>query len=110
MYQHATKSLIPPLSLNLAGDPRRVGVEIEFSGLELGRIIKIVQEELGGEVTRTSRYEARVDSEYGPVRVEFDARVFREMKVRNFFQGVDPELLSEADRESLEAALATIAA
>ena len=110
MYQHAVKSLIPPLSLNLAGDLRRVGVEIEFSGLELGRITKIVQEELGGEVTRTSRYEARVDSEYGPVRVEFDARVFREMKVRNFFQGVDPELLSEADRESLEAALATIAA
>ena len=109
MYHQSQNSLLPPLSLNLSGGKRRVGVEIELSGLELGQITRVVQEEFGGNVTRTSRYEAFIESELGTVRVEFDARAFREMKVRNFFQGVDPDILSEADRESLESALATIA-
>lgn len=103
-----TNRLIPPLALNEFEETRRVGVELELSGLELDQITAIVQQELGGTVQRVSRYEATVNTEIGPVRVEFDARAFREMKVRNFFQEIDPELLSEADRDNLETVLATV--
>jgi gamma-glutamyl-gamma-aminobutyrate hydrolase PuuD len=104
-------TLDPPLRLTRSGKERRIGVELELSGLELDQIADLVQETLGGRIVKTSRYEALVEeTEIGTIRVEFDARVFREMKVRNFFEEVDEErFLSETDREQLETALATMA-
>jgi gamma-glutamyl-gamma-aminobutyrate hydrolase PuuD len=105
-----TMTLNPPLAYNENGERRRIGVELEFSGLELDQITELVQSVMGGRVHKASRYEARVeDTEIGTIRVEFDALVFREMKVRNFFEEVDEEdFLSESDRDNIEAALATI--
>ena len=105
------KTLDPPLQLNKDGEKRRIGVELELSGLELDQITELVQETVGGRTVKTSPYEALVEeTEIGNIRVEFDARVFREMKVRNFFTEVDEErFLSETDREQLENFLATLA-
>ena len=104
-------SLDPPLANNRDGEKRRIGVELELSGLELDQITELVQDLLGGQIVKTSRYEARIEkTEIGPIRVEFDARVFREMKVRNFFEEVDEEkFLSKRDKENLEVALAKMA-
>lgn len=103
--------LTPPLALNREGKKRRVGVELELSGLELDQLTEIVQRTLGGTIRKASSYEALVENtSIGTIRVEFDARVFREMKVRNFFREVDEDhFFSDSDKENLEAALATIA-
>lgn len=102
--------LQPPQPVNGEGQPRRVGVEIELSGLSLGQMTRIIQDIVGGEIKNDSAYEARVvDTELGSVRVEFDATLFREMKIRNFFADLKLEVFDEEDRENLEKSLASVA-
>lgn len=100
--------LIPEDYLNSQGEPRRVGVEIELSGLELDRLTALIQQTVGGRIERTSDYKAYVvDSEVGTVRVEFDATLFRELQVRQFLD--ETELLDPSDRQAVERTLASIA-
>lgn len=105
------ESLLPPIPNNQEGHPRRVGVELELSGLELDHITHHVTDILGGSVEKKSDYEAQVhNTTVGSVRVEFDATLFRELKVRRFFDELDIDLIGEPEKESLEKALATVAA
>jgi len=98
------------LPTNDSGNPRRIGVELELSGLELDQITGLVVEVLGGTVKKKNPYEALVEgSDLGDIRVEFDATLFREMKVRNFFSEIDPDLLGEVERDNIEKLLASIA-
>jgi len=104
------KEQLPPEPLNESGEERKIGIELELAGLELDDITVIVSSVLGGNVKKLSAYEARVeDSSVGDVRVEFDASLFRELKIRNFFQDLDPEVLGPEGRESVESALASMA-
>lgn len=104
------ESLTPPQPLNQHGEPRRVGVELELSGLELDQITELVSKVLGGKPVKKSAYEATVkETRLGDVRVEFDALLFREMKIQNFFAEIDNEILDEEDKAALEQALASIA-
>jgi gamma-glutamyl-gamma-aminobutyrate hydrolase PuuD len=106
----AIEALLPPFRTNEAGDPRRVGIELELSGLELDQITELVTDVLGGTVDKKSPYEATVlNSSLGDIRVEFDATLFREMKVRHFFSEIDPEIITEVERDNIEKALASIA-
>ena len=76
----------PPRPLNHDGEPRKVGVELELSGLELSRLSALVKDVLGGEEVLRTTYETEVrNSVLGTVKLEFDATMFREMKVRDFF-------------------------
>jgi putative glutamine amidotransferase len=87
-----------------------VGIELEFSGLELDQITDLIIDVIGGTVNKKSPYEATVTgSTLGDLRVEFDATFFREMKVRNFFSEIDPDILGEVERENIERALASVA-
>lgn len=104
-------SLLPPFKLNAQGEPRRVGVELELSGLELKQITEHITDVLGGRVLSKSPYEAHIqDTEVGTVRVEFDATLFRELKVRRFFDELDLDILGDPEKESIEKVLATVAA
>ncbi len=47
----------PPRPHTAAGKPRRMGIEIEFSGLGMERISDIIREVLGGELDPQSKYE-----------------------------------------------------
>ncbi len=52
---------------------RRLGVELEFSGLDIDRITEIVQQELGGEIDKVSDYEYFIrDTTLGDFGVELD--------------------------------------
>lgn len=56
-----------------AGAPRRVGVEIEFTHLELDQIAALVTDLFGGEIFRETDYEIRVSSpDLGEFRIEID--------------------------------------
>lgn len=51
---------MPPRRFAADGRLRRIGVELEFSGLDLDHIARIVRDVLGGEIEHLSDYEAEV--------------------------------------------------
>ncbi|MBE3638415.1 amidoligase family protein [Mangrovicoccus algicola] len=52
---------------------RRIGVEIEFSGLDEDRIAALVADHLGGQISRPGLYERKVsDTRLGDIRIELD--------------------------------------
>ena len=103
-----TKSVYP--FHNARGEPRRLGIELELAGLDLGQLTDIVAGTAGGTVVKQSDYEATVrGSRVGDVRIEFDAALFRELKVRSIVEGLDPRRWNNADKEALEKAFANMA-
>ncbi len=77
MSQHpAPKWLTPPEPDRADGARRRVGVEIEFSGLSALRAAEAVAARLGGAVRLVSPHLAFVEgAEFGDFRVELDMRL-----------------------------------
>lgn len=96
------------------GAIRRVGVEVEFGGMKLDDIATKIHESLGGLIEKQSDYAATVrDSRIGDIRVEFDASLFTNLKLRGLLK--DWPLEAEAVREghiagNLEKLMATAAA
>lgn len=64
---------MPPRTEAPDGEPRRVGVELEFSGIPLDQVVDLMQKHLGGEVETVSPYELFLcDSKLGDFAVELD--------------------------------------
>jgi hypothetical protein len=83
---------LPPVLETDAGTSRHVGVEIEFCGLELDEITARIKWAVGGKIQRDSEYQAKVlETSVGTVRVELDAGLFRDLKVRRFFESLNLE-------------------
>lgn len=96
--------------MNAWGEPRRLGVELELAGLDLDQLLELIEASIGGKVKRYSDYEAEViGTRLGTLRVEFDAAVFREHKVKQLVADLDPGLLDSLDRQALERTLAGMA-
>lgn len=51
---------LPPVAETVDGKPRRIGVELELIGLDVGQVSRLVAKHLGGEVDAISRYEHKV--------------------------------------------------
>jgi len=76
----ALKDLLPAITTNHAGQPRRVGVELEFAGLTPPVMLDVVTSVLGGEVHRETRFEYRVsDGALGEVILELDAEYMKDL-------------------------------
>jgi hypothetical protein len=64
---------LPPRTKTRDGHPRRLGVELEFSGLPLHDIVELMRQFLGGKVETVSPYEFFLrDSSLGDFAVELD--------------------------------------
>lgn len=64
---------MPPQTLRADGAQRRVGVEIEFSGLHLDEAAAVVAQAVSGNVTSPGRYERSIDGDpAGAWQVEVD--------------------------------------
>ncbi len=64
---------MPPQTQTQDARPRRLGVELEFSGIALDRIVELMQQHLGGEVETVSPYELFLrGSRLGDFGVELD--------------------------------------
>lgn len=64
---------MPPITQTDNKDERRLGVEIEFSGLDIAQVAELVQAEFGGDIDKVSDYESFVrDSALGDFGVELD--------------------------------------
>lgn len=61
------------------GQPRQVGIEMEFQGIPIGDLAELVGETLGGAVERISEVEFTVEvPDQGEYRVEVDMRLLKE--------------------------------
>ncbi|MFH7319976.1 amidoligase family protein [Desulfurivibrio sp. D14AmB] len=92
-----------------AGQPRRVGIEIEMAGVDLGTMAEAVQTEFGGRVERLNPFLSRVRvPEFDDFVIELDARVLQDRRYREHLRALGIELDDE-DRETLEQWLADAA-
>jgi hypothetical protein len=69
---------LPKVRVTDSGAERRVGVEIELSGLELKTITHAIMGKLGGHIEQTSAYELKVvDTSLGTFKVEIDSQMIK---------------------------------
>lgn len=74
------KSLfLPPISTTASGEMRRVGVELEFSGLPIENIARLINEQFGGTIIANTAYENTVTgTRLGDFKVELDFQYLKE--------------------------------
>ncbi len=72
---------MPPIMRNSRGDLRRVGVEIEFAGIDPDVASRIVVGIFGGEVRKINEFTSRVtQTDLGDFTVTLDAVLFKEKR------------------------------
>lgn len=80
---------LPRINVNAEGEFRKVGLELEFAGVELSRTAELIRELYGGTVKERHRYEFDIiDTDLGDFRVELDALILRKMARQDFFKTV----------------------
>lgn len=93
----------PLIENNAYGDQRKVGLELEFAGIEIESAAKIIQSLYGGKLKKEHRYQFEIlDSEHGDFRIELDARILRKMARQDVFRKWGIDLDEESIRKSLE--------
>lgn len=87
------------------GETRRVGVELEFSGLNIDTISQIVGNQFNGNLKRISAYETIIENtEFGEFRIELDFSYLKQLG-----READHELKKEDLEELPEKVLAAVA-
>lgn len=92
------------------GRERRLGIELEFAGLEITRVCELVTELYGGRVDPVSRFEYKIrDTRWGSFGIEIDMSLLKERSYLKFLDFMGVELGDDALRhtEDLLARLAT---
>lgn len=80
MGAQANKIAMPEVNTNLDGDPRRIGVELEMSGLSIDQLAAEVADQLHLSVEHTSRYQYTLKGdEAGEWLVELDFQLLKKM-------------------------------
>src|SRR5690606_16458011 len=78
---------MPPHLHGETGSIRRVGVEIEFAGLEIEEAIGIVCELFGGHPVSKNRFEHTIEgTRFGDFRVEVDSTPLTERRYLAFLE------------------------
>lgn len=73
---------------NHQGEPRRIGVELEFAGLEAQQIANIMQANLGGEIEWQSPFVVTLESrDLGTFKLEMDSKQIQELGARSGIRG-----------------------
>lgn len=97
----------PPLAHTNNGDVRRLGVELEFTGMELADVSRLVADVFDGEIESDSDYEEVVDTrELGRFSIELD---FEYLKTRGRTEAPADGGLIENIEQLSEQAIAAIA-
>lgn len=91
--------LAPGTMNNADGEERRVGVELEFAGLDLDGAVDAVVEVFGGTVEKSDSFWRKVETQYGSFSVEMDASVLKQREYERYFRMVGVEPGSGTGRE-----------
>lgn len=99
-----------PWRENHAGEPRRVGVEMEMAGLDAGRIAAAVVAELGGDFEPESAFSGNVHgTRLGDFRIELDASVLTSRGYLDTLNKLGIEIEPGELRDNLESVLSRLA-
>ena len=95
--------LLPPIAKNKDGNPRKVGLELEFAGIEPMQAAEIITSVFGGKIKEEHRYHINItNTALGNFRVELDARILRKMAEENIFDKLGIKLEEDSIRKSIE--------
>lgn len=86
----------PPVTKTWEGQPRRVGIEIEYAGVDLKQSAEIVQAVAGGDIEQESAFRYKIrNTEHGDYTIEVDASLLQEQKYEKYLQqaGIDIDKL-----------------
>ena len=97
-----TPFLLPQRLHNASGQVRRLGIELEFAGLELEQIAELVIRLYGGRHERISRFEHRVTgTRWGDFVIEIDLRLLKDRTYLKLLERlgvhVEPDTLRQAE-------------
>lgn len=79
---------IPTLKNNFRNDPRKVGYEIEYSGIEIPEVVEIIRNIFGGKVEEKNRYYYNIFSEIGEFTVKIDSSFLYQKKYREILNKI----------------------
>lgn len=91
---------MPPRQQNENGELRKVGFELEFTGIELPHVADKIIELYGGEPVRESGFLHRVSgTQYGDFTIEVDATLLKDKIYEKYLNklGIDISDLGDAD-------------
>jgi hypothetical protein len=93
---------VPPRRLTDSNEMRRLGVELEFAGVELEEASRRVAERVGGTVEPETKYEARVvGAAHGDWIIEIDSELIKAIG-RQLDAGDYPDAVEGAAEELIE--------
>lgn len=96
---HQQTCRLPDIRHTRSRAERRVGVEIEISGLSYARLVELLTKQLPGEPHPVSRYMTTIRTELGDFGVELDSAPIKEL---NFEDEQLPEALRELGGQALQ--------
>lgn len=100
----------PPREHGPDGGLRRVGLELEMTGLPPERMAEAVVDIAGGRLERTSPFVTRIkDTEFGEFRIELDADILKSRGYQKHLSELGIDIGDGGVRENIESALSRIA-
>ncbi|MEQ9544864.1 MAG: amidoligase family protein [Marinobacter sp.] len=73
---------MPDILRTASGEERRVGVEIELSGLSYGALVQLTEKLLSGQSREASRYVAEMETEFGLFTIELDSAPIKDLDLK----------------------------
>lgn len=89
---HSNACRLPDICHTERQEERRVGIEIEVSGLSYHKLVELVAKLLHGEAEQASRYVTHIHTDYGDFVIELDSDPIKELDLQD-------EQLPESIRE-----------
>lgn len=90
---------LPDVYYTQTQEARRVGVEIEVSGLGYGQLVRLLAHLLNGEARPVSRYVTEIHTDIGPFGIELDSAPIKDL---NFEDEELPEAIRELGYHALQ--------
>jgi len=102
--RHQTHAKLPGHVTNEKGEARKVGIEIEMSGIELSMIVTQCNIIFGGQIREISPYEFIIDhTEIGKIKVELDFRYLKKLEQEKYSGQLDDNQFSELEHYASDA-------
>ncbi|MGC9341682.1 MAG: amidoligase family protein [Bacteroidales bacterium] len=93
---------IPPLRNNADNKIRKVGFEIEFSGIETREAANIVKSVYGGEIREKNRYYLKLkDTEIGDFTIKIDSSFLYQKKYSEILEKLGIDNIKDLDEEKM---------
>lgn len=102
--------LKPPRTTNETGEERRVGVEFEFTGVEMEDIASLLSILYGGKIEQLSTFEFKiVKTTFGDFGLELDAQLILDKKYEKFLKSIGIDLSKYEGQDIVEDSLKDLA-